>query len=213
MQSKFEQLLNIPTKAMLRWVRKWEHHLAAALAKGQFKMTKDGIVVFDDVKLASSFFYPVRAGSNELAFAPNLVVDQGLMKNLGVMFKGEAALPNFYLAMGSGATAPSAGLTAANVASTLSEITSLTEGYSNATRPAWTPGTPVANVLNNYASEAVFNIVATTTITATCAFMISNNTRGGTTGTLWSAAAFPTDRTLHDGEPFGMGYQTTLTGV
>lgn len=215
MRSQFERFITAPTKTLQRWLEKWDAHLAKALRTGQFVNHPDGgIVVFDDKRIRSGFFYRPEPGSNDVAFAPNLIVDQGLMKALGVMFGADAKIPEFFLALGNGASSPTAGLTAANVASTMGEITSLSEGYSNTTRPKWTPGAPAANVINNYANEAVFNITATTSITASCAFMVSSNVRGGTAGTLWSAAMFPEgDRTLFDGEPFGLGYQTTLTGV
>lgn len=215
MLSKFERFITAPTKTIQRWLGKWDSHLAQALRNGQFVDHPDGgVVVFDDMRLHSGFFYRPCPQSTDLCFAPNLVVDQGLMKNLGILFGSDAKVPDWYLALGNGSSSPTAGLTAANVAATMGEITSLSEGYSNATRPKWVPGAPVANVINNYGNDAVFNIVASTSITATCAFMVSSDVRGGTTGTLWSAAMFPSgDRTLFDGEPFGLGYQTTLTGV
>lgn len=217
MRSKFERFITAPTKSLQRWLEKWDSHLAHALHTGKFVPHPDGgVVVFDDKRIHSGFFYRPDPTSNELAFAPNLVVDQGLMKALGILFKSDSKITNWYVALGNGNTSPTAGLTGANVAATMGEITSLSEGYSNVTRPEWTPGSPVANVINNYAAEAVFNIVATTSISATCAFMISSNVRGSSNGgdTLWSAAMFPEGtRTLYNGEPFGLGYQTTLTGV
>lgn len=223
MLSNFERFITAPTKKLQRWLAKWDAHLANELHAGRVVQHPDGgVVVFNDMRLRSGFFYRPEPESNErifvpngngLVFDPNLIVDQGLMKALGILFKADAKIPDWYLALGNGASSPTAGLTAANVAATMGEITSLSEGYSNATRPQWNPGNPVANVINNYASEASFAIVATTSIPATCAFMASSNVRGGTAGTLWSAAMFDAERTLFNGEPFGLGYQTTLTGV
>ncbi len=212
MLSKAHSLIHTPTRRLARWLDRWRDALGAALRAGQFRMTHDGAaIVFDDVRLQGMFFYPERAGSREMVFAPNMVVDQGIMKTLGVMFKAETPITAWYLSMFSGVTPPTAGLTAANVAATLGEITSTTEGFSNVTRPAWTPGTVVANVVNNYDAMATFNVVATTTITATGGFLVSSDVRGGGSGTLWSAALWPSSRELHNGEPFKLGYQTSLT--
>lgn len=57
--------------------------------------------------------------------------------------------------------------------------------YSNATRPAWTPGTVSAGSVDNSASQAAFTINATDYIFG--AFLTSNNTKGGSTGTLYGA--------------------------
>jgi hypothetical protein len=39
----------------------------------------------------------------------------------------------------------------------------------------------------------------------------SDNVRGGTSGTLWSAGLWSAPRDLFNGEVFDLGYQTSLT--
>jgi hypothetical protein len=70
--------------------------------------------------------------------------------------------------------------------------------YSDANRPAFTPGTVSAGSVDNSASKAVFNINATSTIYG--AFMSSNNTKGGTTGTLLGGNDFAASRAVQDGD-------------
>lgn len=212
MTSKFESIIHTVSRKGRNWLRRWDAHLADALRKGEFEVTAEGIVVFQDKVLKNAYFHRVPSRERDFAVDHNLIVDQGAMKALGVMFFTDAKIPNWYLTMGNGAANPGASLTAANFAATMGEITSTTEGWSNATRPKWVPAAPAANVISNGASKAAFEIVCATSIQVTCAGLISNDIRGGTTGTLWSAARFSSPRELYNGETFELGYQTSLTG-
>jgi hypothetical protein len=85
--------------------------------------------------------------------------------------------------------------------------------YSEATRPAATFGTSTTadpSVISNTASVAVFNITSTTVVGG--AFLTSNNTKGGTTGTLFSASDFqsPGDRSVASGDVLNVTYQFSL---
>lgn len=60
--------------------------------------------------------------------------------------------------------------------------------YSNSTRPAFTPGTIASGSVSNSASKAVFNINATLTIRG--AFLIDDDTPGGSTGDLGGEGDF-----------------------
>lgn len=212
MLSKIETLIQARSTRQARWLRRWGNHVAAALRQGRFRPDGEGgIILFDDKRLHGEYFYRPRPDVNELAFSPNLIVDQGIMQALGVMFYTDSKIANWYLTMFSGATTPTANLTASNAPATLDEITSTTEGFSNTTRPAWTPSAPAANVINNDASMATFNIVATTSINATGGMLVSSDVRGGTGGVLWSAGLFDNARELFNAEPFQLGYQTSLT--
>lgn len=63
------------------------------------------------------------------------------------------------------------------------------QAYSQATRPAFTPGTIANGSVDNSASVAQFSINANTTdIFGT--FLVDNNTKGGTTGNLYGMAVF-----------------------
>lgn len=213
-RSHIETLIHAPTKRLNAWLRRWEMDIARALAKGVFTRADDGqggIILFEDKRLRGEYFFAPEPGSKELCFHHNLLVDQGIMYDLGVALYTTAKIDNWYLGLFSGSTTPGATLTAANVASTLSEITSTTEGYTQTTRPAWTPSAPTSNVISNSASKAKFTIEATTSITATGGFLVSSNVRGGTSGTLWSAGKFDNARELFDGEDFELGYQTSLS--
>lgn len=87
-------------------------------------------------------------------------------------------------------------------------------GYSNATRPACTFGsstTASPAVISNSASTATFNMNASGTVGG--AFLTTNNTKSGTTGTLFSEKAFsaPGDRTVINGDTITVTYTFSLT--
>ena len=144
--------------------------------------------------------------------APNLVVNVGLQDMNAKYFTGSAYTAAWYIGLyGSGATnSPAAG-------DTMSSHAGWTEvvAYSQATRPACTFGTPTTanpSVATNSASPATFSINATTTVGG--AFLTSNNTKSGTTGTLYSAADFsaPGDRAVTNGDTLSVTYTISLAG-
>jgi hypothetical protein len=82
-----------------------------------------------------------------------------------------------------------------------------TTAYAEATRPEWTAGTPAARSITN-ASTVDFSINATITIHGI--FITSDNTKSGTSGTLWSTAAFASNVTANNGDTLKVTY--TLSG-
>jgi hypothetical protein len=146
------------------------------------------------------------------AEVPNLVVNGGLQDMNNKYFLGSAYTATWYLGLyGSGATnSPAAG-------DTMSSHAGWTEvvAYSQATRPVCTFGTPTTanpSVATNSASPATFSINGTTTVGG--AFLTSNSTKSGTTGTLFSAADFssPGDRSVTSGDTLNVTYTLSLAG-
>jgi len=142
----------------------------------------------------------------------NLVVNTGLQYMCGTALTSVTQITTWYLGLyGAGASnTPAAGDTAASHAG-WTEITP----YSNAVRPTCsfaTATTANPSVATNSASAAAFNINATATVGG--AFLISNSTKGGSTGTLFSAADFqsPGDRTVVSGDTLNITYTLSLAG-
>lgn len=142
---------------------------------------------------------------------PNLVVNQGLQDMNAKYFTGSSYSATWYLGLYGAASSnnPVAGDTAASHAG-FTEITP----YSNSTRPTCTFGTPTTanpSVATNSASTAQFTINATATVGG--AFLISNSTKGGTSGVLFSASDFqsPGDRTVASGDTLNVTYTFSLT--
>lgn len=170
----------------------------------------DGGILINNAVMARGVYHPFLDG-RPLGPEPNLVPLEGLQYFLQTGLTGSTAHTAWYLAIFSGAVEPAANWTGANFASNASEITSSTEGYSNATRPVWTPGTIDGSILGNLDDLATYNIVCTTSIDISGAALLSSDTKGGTTGVLASASRFSAVHSVNDGSTFQLGYEVELT--
>jgi hypothetical protein len=140
----------------------------------------------------------------------NLVVNAGLAYMAGTALTSVAQITTWYIGLyGAGASnTPAAGDTMSSHAG-WTEVTA----YSNATRVAATFVTATTanpSVVTNAASPATFNINGTTTVGG--AFLTSGSAKGGTTGTLFSAADFssPGDRSVVSGDIISVTYTFSL---
>lgn len=141
----------------------------------------------------------------------NLVVNVGLQYMAGVALTSTAQITSWYLGLYGAASSnnPAAGDTMASHGG-WTEVTD----YSESTRPAATFAAATnanPSVVTNSASVAVFSINGSTTVGG--AFLTSNNTKGGTTGTLFSAADFqaPGDRSVVSGDTLRVTYTFSLS--
>jgi hypothetical protein len=144
------------------------------------------------------------------AESKNLVVNVGLQYMAGSALTSVAQITTWYLGLyGAGSSnTPAAGDTMASHAG-WTEVTA----YSNANRVTATLVTATTanpSVVTNTASPAVFNINGTTTVGG--AFLTSENTKGGSTGTLFSAADFgsPGDRSVVNSDTLSVTYTFSL---
>lgn len=143
----------------------------------------------------------------------NLVVNVGLQDMNTKYFTGSSYTAAWYLGLYGAAASnnPAASDTMSSHAG-WTEVTA----YSQSTRPACSFGTAsTANpsVISNSGSPATFSINGTTTVGG--AFLTSNNTKGGTTGTLFSASDFtsPGDRSVVSGDTLTVTYTFSLTAT
>lgn len=88
-----------------------------------------------------------------------------------------------------------------------------TTPYSDATRPAWTRnGAASAGAMSNSSSKASFTINATGRVFG--AFLSSNNTKGGTTGTLYGGGLFATgSRSVLSGDTLNVQVDLSATAA
>ena len=140
----------------------------------------------------------------------NLVVNQGLQNMNTEYFTGVGYTATWYLGLYGAASSnnPTANDTAA-LHPGFTEVTP----YSNATRPACSFGTATTadpSVITNSLSPAAFNINGVATVGG--AFLISDNTKGGSAGVLFSASDFqsPGDRVVASGDVLNVTYTFSL---
>lgn len=184
---------------------------AAALAKGDYQLTDDGILFPRQGILANGEYFGRVNGGDWEKEGDNLITTEGLAHLLNVSMGATAKPAGYFLALFSGAAAPAANWTAASFAAAASEITSMTEGYTAATRPAWTGGTATGGQIDNMASVASVTIATASSLNVTGAALLTNSTRGGTTGTLVSASKYAAARTFQNGDTYEIGYRLSLT--
>ena len=143
----------------------------------------------------------------------NLVVNVGLQDMNAKYFTGSGYTAAWYIGLYGAASSnnPNATDTMASHAG-WTEVTT----YSQATRPVCTfasPTTADPSVATNAAAPATFSINGSVTIGG--AFLTTSNTKGGTTGVLFSAADFqaPGDRVVVSGDTLTVTYTFSLDAI
>lgn len=143
----------------------------------------------------------------------NLVVNGGLKDMNDKYFTGSAYTAAWYIGLyGAGASNNPAATDTMSSHAGWTEVTA----YSQSTRPAasFAPSTLAdPSVITNSVTPATFSINATTTVGG--AFLTTSSTKGGTTGTLFSAADFssPGDRSVVSGDTITVTYTFSLDAV
>lgn len=125
--------------------------------------------------------------------AQNLVPIEGLNAMANILFAGAAAPTNLYIGLYGADYTPLPTVTAATLPGLAGEIT----GYEQASRVLFVPDAVVAGAVLNTTNKAEFSFAAPDQVYG--AFMTTNSTKGGTTGTLFSAVKFPTVKNV-DGD-------------
>ena len=141
----------------------------------------------------------------------NLVVNVGLQYMAGTALTSTTQITTWYIGLyGAGASnTPAAGDTMSSHIG-WTEVTPYSGARPTATFAAATNANP--SVVTNSASPASFAITSTQTVGG--AFLVSNSTAGGSTGTLFSAADFqsPGDRNVVSGDTLNVTYTFSLAG-
>jgi hypothetical protein len=122
----------------------------------------------------------------------NLVTTEGLNHVLSSTLDGGTQITAWYVGLkGTGSAA--AGDTMASHAGWTED-----QNYSQSVRQTLTLGTASAGSIDNSASKATYSINATTTIAG--AFITSDSTKGGTSGTLYGVVDFASSRAVISGD-------------
>ena len=137
---------------------------------------------------------------------PNLRTIEGANHGLGVIFKGASQATTWYLGLIAEATDVEV-----SQDDTMSSHAGWTEfqSYDEAARVTWVEGTQAGGILAGAA--ATFTFSASGAIRGL--FLTSNNTKGGTTGTLWSAGLEAMRRLVIDNQTLDVEYETSLISV
>ena len=133
----------------------------------------------------------------------NLVVTTGKNDLLDKYLAGSAYTAAFYLGLVDGTSTPTYA-----AADTMASHGGWTEntGYSQANRP--TPTWNAASAGSKASQTVAFTINADDTIAGV--FLTTNNTKGGTSGTLFSAGSFAASRAVQNGDTLNATYTLTV---
>lgn len=135
----------------------------------------------------------------------NTVVNVGLDDVLDKYFKGSSYTAAWYVGLTDGTPTIAAADTMSSHAGWAEVVP-----YSDANRPTLTLGTVASQSVDNSASKASYTINATSTVGG--AFLSTDNTKSGTTGTLYGAAAFTGgDKSVSSGDTLNV--TATLTAA
>lgn len=130
----------------------------------------------------------------------NLFTTAGLNKVLDVVFGASSAAAAIYVGLMDDGGAPVAG-------DTMTSQTNWTEAvpYSEGARQAWTPNEgAAAGAVSNSDAKATFSINASDTVDG--AFLVDDNTKSGSDGTLYCAVEFSTGRVVASGDTMTVQY-------
>ena len=189
-----------------------QQEAAREIRAERFDITPEGIYLPRiGARAAGEYFGRVNGGAWQKE-GDNLIVTEGFAHLLNVTFDTSTAKPaGYYLAIFSGNTAPAANWTAAAFAAVASEIVSMTEGHTGATRPVWTPAKTTTGSIDNMAAVASLTIATSSQLNVTGAALLTGSARGGTTGVLVSASLYAAPRTFQAGDIYELGYRINLT--
>lgn len=184
--------------------------LLAAVSANDYTENADGSITTGQGITAKGEYFD-RINGGEWTRTENLIPTEGLAHILNVALGTTPKPTGYYLALFSAAAQPQANWTAASFASTASEIVSMTEGYSSATRPVWTPTNTSTNSIDNMAAVAKVTMKTASSLTVQGAAMLTASAKGATTGALISASKYAAPRVFQDGDTYEIGYRISLT--
>lgn len=178
------------------------------MMQNDYKMTPGGVLVPDTGLRVGGVFLGqiVRDGKVVDEFEDhNLVVNEGLNATLNIMFNAATQITTWYVGLFEGNYTPVATVTAATIASASTETTAYTESV----RQTYNEAAASSQSITNSANKATFTFNATKTIYG--AFLISDSTKSGTSGTLFSAARFSSSKNVESGDQLLLTYTLTAS--
>lgn len=192
---KFPSLNRALTKILDRWVfRPGLMRIGGAVLNANFRAVIRRIerpgAPPGFTRSASGLILPLR----EIAMCHNIVVNAGLDDLLDVYLSSGTQTTTWYL----GLTADSPTFAAGDTMSSHAGWTEFTD-YDEATRVTWSDGGVSSQSVDNSASTATFTSSSNSNSTGG-SFLTSDNTKSGTSGTLYAGAAFSSNKAIDSGE-------------
>lgn len=144
--------------------------------------------------------------------AKNGVTDAGIAYLLSVGFVSGTQITAWFLGIidNAGFTTFAPGDTSSSHGG-WSEVSS--GNYSDTTRAAWSPGSPSGGAIVN-GTTSDFHMINGSALSVKGVFLVSNSTKGGTSGTLFSTAAFASGaQPVNNGDTLKVTYTLSATST
>ena len=191
-----------------------EQSLARALLESvhaqRYEYTKEGVVFPREAAMLAGV-YTVHAPGGRREHR-NLVTKEGLLHLLNVALGTTPKPTGYYIALFSGSSAPASNWAASNFSTVASELVSLTEGYTLATRIPITFANASADThIDNHGNEVEVTFATSNAVNVTGSALLTSAAKGSTTDTLVSASLYPAAYTFQNGNTFKVGYRLELT--
>jgi hypothetical protein len=147
----------------------------------------------------------------DVAYDPNIVVNEGINRMLSTWLAGGAQTSLYYISLFSSNSTPTATWTLPTYRST--NATEWTN-YSEAARPAWAAAAPSSQTITNSASPAVFTATAGATIYGAVLCNASNKSgTGDATGFMVAATRYASARALLTNDVASVSYTISATST
>jgi hypothetical protein len=137
----------------------------------------------------------------------NIVVDEGLTYILDTALSAATQKTSWYIGIFKNNYTPIAGNVAATFAGS-GVANEVSTEVDETARPAWTEAGVSSKTITNSASPAAFT--ANTSVSVYGAFLISDSTMGGTSGTLCAASKFSSVRNLLNTDVLNITYTLSI---
>lgn len=144
--------------------------------------------------------------------AKNGVTNAGIASLLNVYFGAATQITTWYIGL-----IDNAGFTGLNAADTMASHAGWSEvgsgNTSNSTRPQWSPGAASGGSVVN-GTTVNYSMINGSALTVYGVFLVSDSTKAGTTGTLFSTAAFSTgNQPVNNGDTLKITYTVSATST
>lgn len=176
----------------------------------QWEQDDEGDLLIGHARISGK--YETTVNGKDPVVTSNLITTEGANYLIGVgISSGITRYSTFYIAPFSGNVTVADTWTAANFASTTTELTTQ---YSESTRVEFVESAPASKSSSNIASPAVLT-AATDNVTVYGVGLISTATKGATTGVLLSAAKYGSPGRLLSttGDTLGVKYTLSLSNI
>lgn len=185
---------------------KYWKELARLFRNHKWGRNDNGEILISHARIGGVFECEAQDGLGAVS-THNLITTEGCNYLLSAGIANGTAYGTFYVAPFSGNVAVTDALTAANFATTQTELSTQ---YSETTRVAFVESTPASKSTNNTASPATIT-AATDSVSIWGLGLLSTSTKSSTTGVLLAAAKYASVRTLPTtADTLGIKYTLTL---